>query len=73
MESPKLQSNNLDDHLRSQGLTATQPVKTFYDYQADLGGRLARDKLWFYVAYSNQQKNTGITGFVASPGPTAGI
>src|SRR4029077_9060342 len=33
MESPKLQSNNLDDHLRSQGLTATQPVKTFYDYQ----------------------------------------
>jgi hypothetical protein len=68
-ESPKLQANNLDDHLRSQGLTATQPVKTFYDYQADLGGRLLRDRLWFYLAYSNQQKNTGITGFVAGPGP----
>lgn len=68
MESPRLQADNLDDHLRSQGLTATQPVKTFYDYQGDLGGRLLRDKLWFYVSYSNQQKNTGITGFVAGPG-----
>jgi len=27
-ETPTLQSNNLDDRLRSQGLTAVQPVKT---------------------------------------------
>ncbi|MBW8865882.1 MAG: TonB-dependent receptor [Acidobacteria bacterium] len=69
MESPKLQSNNLDDHLRSQGLTAVQPIKTFYNWQADLGGRLLRDRLWFYAGYSTQQKNTGIAGFVANPGP----
>ena len=68
-ETPKLQSNNLDDHLRSQGLTAVQPVKTFYDYQGDLGGKIIEDKLWFYGAYSKQQKNTGITGFVANAGP----
>ena len=67
-QTPKLQSSNLDDHLRSQGLTATQPMKKFYDYQLDLGGRLIRDKLWFYGAFSNQQKYTGITGFVANPG-----
>ncbi|HJZ78438.1 MAG TPA: carboxypeptidase regulatory-like domain-containing protein [Vicinamibacterales bacterium] len=68
-QSPKLQSDNLDDHLRSQGLTAVQPVKSFYDYQADLGGKILQDKLWFYLAYSKQQKNTGIAGFVSGPGP----
>jgi Carboxypeptidase regulatory-like domain len=68
-QSPKLQSSNLDDHLRSQGLTATQPVKHFYDYQFDLGGRILRDRLWFYGAYSNQNKETGITGFVQNAGP----
>ena len=68
-QTPALQSNNLDAHLRSQGLTAVQPVKTFYDYQADLGGKIVEDKLWFYGAYSKQQKNTGITGFVTNAGP----
>src|SRR5215813_9062896 len=68
-ESPTLQANNLDDHLRSQGLTAVQPIKTFYNWQADLGGRILRDRLWFYDGYSTQQKNTGITGFVSTPGP----
>src|SRR5207249_2878784 len=56
-QTPALQSNNLDAHLRSQGLTAVQPVKTFYDYQADLGGKIVEDQLWFYGAYSKQQKN----------------
>ena len=67
-QRPEFQSNNLDDHLRSQGLNATQPVKKFYDYQADLGGRILRDKLWFYLAYSSQLKETGITGFVQDAG-----
>ena len=69
LQRPALQSSNLDDHLRSQGLTATQPVKDFHDYQADLGGRILTDKLWFYVAYSSQLKETGITGFVQDAGP----
>jgi Carboxypeptidase regulatory-like domain len=68
-QRPELQSNNLDDHLRSQGLTATQPVSNFYDYQLDLGGRILRDRLWFYTAYSSQLKKTGITGFVKDAGP----
>ena len=68
-EPPALQSNNLDDHLRSQGLTAVQPIKSFYNWQGDIGGRLLRDKLWFYDGYSTQQKNTGIAGFVTNAGP----
>jgi hypothetical protein len=68
-EPSSLQSNNLDDHLRSQGLTAVQPLKKFYDYQLDLGGRIFKDRLWFYGAYSAQNKQTGIAGFVSNPGP----
>ena len=67
-ESPKFQADNLNDVLRAQGLTATSPLKTFYDISADLGGRVVRDRLWFYGAYGRQNKNEGLLGFAASPG-----
>ena len=38
-ESPRLQADNLNDALRAQGLTATSPLKNFYDLSADLGGQ----------------------------------
>jgi hypothetical protein len=68
-ESPKFQGDNLDNALRAQGLTATSPLKRFYDVSADLGGRILRDKLWFYGAYGRQAKSEGVLGFAASPGP----
>jgi len=68
-ESPKFQADNLNDALRAQGLTATSPLKNFYDLSADLGGRIVRDKLWFYGAYGKQAKKEGVLGFAAGPGP----
>jgi len=68
-ESPKFQADNLNDVLRAQGLTATSPLKNFYDLSADLGGRVVRDKLWFYGAYGRQSKNEGLLGFASGPGP----
>jgi len=68
-ESPKLQADNLDAALRAQGLTATSPLRNFYDVAADLGGRIVRDKLWFYGAYGRQGKKEGLLGFAAGPGP----
>ena len=67
-ESPKVQADNLDSALRAQGLTATSPLKTFYDVSGDLGGRIVRDKLWFYGAYGRQAKKEGVLGFASSPG-----
>ena len=67
-ESPKLQADNLDAALRAQGLTATSPLKNFYDVSADLGCRIVRDKLWFYGAYGRQAKKEGLLGFAAGPG-----
>jgi hypothetical protein len=68
-ESPKFQADNLDDALRAQGLTATSPLKNFYDVSADLGGRIIRDRLWFYGAYGRQGKKEGLLGFASGPGP----
>jgi len=68
-ESPRFQADNLNDALRAQGLTATSPLKNFYDLSADLGGRVVRDKLWFYGAYGRQAKNEGLLGFASGPGP----
>jgi Carboxypeptidase regulatory-like domain len=68
-QTPRLQADNLNDALRAQGLTATAPLKNFYDLSADLGGRVIRDKLWFYGAYGRQNKNEGLLGFAAAPGP----
>src|SRR5207249_395999 len=67
-ESPKFQADNLNDALRAQGRTATSPLKNFYDVSADLGGRLVRDKLWFYAAYGRQAKKEGVLGFASGPG-----
>ena len=67
-ESPKFQADNLDSALQAQGLTATSPLKNFYDVSADLGGRIVRDKLWFYGAYGRQGKKEGVLGFASGPG-----
>ena len=68
-ETPKLQADNLDASLRAQGLSTTAPLKRLYDASADLGGRIVRDKLWFYIAESRQKRGQGLVGFVDGPGP----
>src|SRR5262249_16075662 len=57
-----LQSGNLDDALRLRGLPSAASVKKIYDNGFGLGGRIVRDKLWFYTAYrwwGNQEYAAG--------------
>lgn len=68
-ERPELQSSNLSNSLRAQGLSNTAPLRHLFDASADLGGRILRDKLWFYTAIARQDRLAGITGFAAGPGP----
>jgi hypothetical protein len=69
IERPELQGSNLSDSLRAQGLTDTEPLRHLYDVSGDLGGRIVRDKLWFYGALARQDKVFGPLGFAAGPGP----
>ena len=64
-----LQASNLNDSLKAQGIGAPPQLKTFYDVAGDLGGRIIRDKLWFYGGYAKQSKSEGTLGFAADPGP----
>src|SRR5260370_9683203 len=48
-ESPSFQGNNITPVLSALGLKNTSPIKGYYDYSGDLGVRIIRDKLWFYV------------------------
>jgi Carboxypeptidase regulatory-like domain/TonB dependent receptor-like, beta-barrel len=68
-QGPRFESSNLTDQLRAQGLSATSPLRYYYEYAADLGGRIIRDKLWFFVATSKQQRVSGILGFASGRGP----
>jgi hypothetical protein len=64
-----LQASNLNDSLKAQGIGTPPELKKFYDVAADLGGRIIRDKLWFYGGYAKQTKSEGTAGFAADPGP----
>jgi hypothetical protein len=65
------ESTNLDDALRAQGLLTGNSLKYFWDVSGDLGGRIIRDKLWFYGALRAEGNRATQTGFVGSPGPDA--
>ncbi|PYR22259.1 MAG: hypothetical protein DMF94_05280 [Acidobacteria bacterium] len=67
-QRPKLQSSNLDDRLRAQKVSDTTPLRYYWETSGDLGGRITKDKLWFYVGTSRQERSTGLLGFVAGPG-----
>ena len=68
-ENPKWQGNNVTAELAAQGITNPNPIVDpgFYDYNFDLGGRIVRDRLWFYGGTSQQSVKQGQIGFVAAP------
>ncbi|HEU4689650.1 MAG TPA: carboxypeptidase regulatory-like domain-containing protein, partial [Vicinamibacterales bacterium] len=58
-----LQSDNLTDEFRAQGLLSVNTVRKIYDINPGLGGPIMKDKLWFYVsvrAWSAQQYVAGM-------------
>lgn len=50
-----LQGNNLDSALAAAGLTSGNKLENRWDASGDLGGRIIRDKLWFYGGLRKRQ------------------
>jgi hypothetical protein len=46
--SDRFQSNNIDKALADQGIKSGDQLVERRNYKGELGGRLVRDKLWFY-------------------------
>ena len=63
------QSNNLDDTLRAQGLSFTDSVVHFSDFNSDLGGKIVPDKLWFYGNFRDRRNKRSVAGLALEPGP----
>jgi len=65
----KQPSDNLDDTLRKRGLVVGQELKYFSDSDVNLGGRIIRDKLWFFGSYRERRSKNSQTGLVLNAGP----
>lgn len=61
--------NNITDELRARNLTVGRELKSFTDYGGDLGGRVIRDRLWFYSSGRLRGSETTQPGLVDGPGP----
>jgi hypothetical protein len=46
-----LQSTNLDDRLRARGVRSAPEVKNIHDVNVGAGGRIVRDRVWFYSGF----------------------
>src|SRR5262245_49112025 len=58
-------SNNLDDQLRSYGITQPPTLRTNWDSSFSVGGPIKRDRLWFFAnvrAWANANVVDGIFG-----------
>jgi hypothetical protein len=73
-QPPAFQSNNISAKLAAppQSLVFSNPLigAGYYDYAGDIGGRLIRDKLWFYGGYSIQATDVGFVNWYAGPDKT---
>jgi len=65
------QSNNIDDTLRSQGITSPNTLEKQWDGSGDVGGRIVRDKLWFYVAIRRRELAEDVLGVSQPDGSPA--
>src|SRR6476660_245621 len=53
---PSLQSDNINDFLRTHGVASAGAVKQYYDVGGGVGGPIRQNKLWFFTAarYENR-------------------
>ena len=65
----RFQGTNIDSTLRAQGIKDPDSLRHFQDFAGDLGGRIIRNKLWFYGAVRHQNNVGHPGGFIGSAGP----
>jgi hypothetical protein len=67
--SDRFQSNNVTPDLTAQGVTVGDAFKSGGEGSGDLGGRIIRDKVWFYTGGRYRKTERTALGFSKAPGP----
>lgn len=65
------QSSNVDDSLRAQGITDPAELQARWTVSSDVGGRIIRDKLWFYVGGTRNVNTETVLGAYQPDGSPA--
>jgi hypothetical protein len=58
--SDGLEGDNVNDELRAQGVRSVPKLHGMWDYSGAVGGRIIRNKLWFFVSGRSQGYNREI-------------
>ena len=69
--SSGLQSKNIDAGLAAQGITSPPDLEARRTVSSDLGGRLIRDKLWFYTGGTRSRNREQVLGAFKPDGTPA--
>jgi carboxypeptidase family protein len=68
-QNHRFQSNNVDTALRAQGIKTGDAIVYYNDISGDLGGRIVRNKLWFYGAVRDLRNARTQSGYSLNAGP----
>ena len=68
-QRPGFQANNIDAALAAQGISDRAPLRGYQEYGFDVGGRIVRDRVWFYTGMDRQIRTDNRFGFAESTGP----
>lgn len=68
-QTKTMQGSNITDDLRAKGVSAGNRMDHYYDLNATLGGRIIRDKLWFFTSARRKEYVDIPIGFARDPGP----
>jgi hypothetical protein len=69
----QLQADNLDDDLRSRGLTVANKTKKLVDINPSVGGPIVRDKVWFHAAFRYSLTDNYVGGLYYNKTPKAWV
>lgn len=67
-QTRRLQGNNIDDRLRGLGVPSGNPMDRYYDANGSIGGRIVRDRVWFFTSTRRKEYRQELIGFAGGPG-----
>lgn len=70
-EDDSFQGDNVTDELRQLGARNGNPINYIYDFNANAGGPIQRDRVWFYSSFRRFDINTEVLGITRADGSPA--